>query len=256
MNIILLLAIWHAAVLAPLLAPVEAPEQSSIHTRLREGTWAYAAPRTILGEGYSTAVTFRRVEPDVSPAEREPVEQWTISFRTTYHLGTRRPIDPRTRQPKPDEITIRGPYLITLEPETGSLRYQVSESRWERKTFEFTDESVLVMPAIVEVQPGAFVYIDNRESWSVTCDHDFREVPVGPCRISHVHARRGFYSYEETPRDLDPTDGKTSRVLRLFERVVDGGYLIERALLIWDDWGAPRDARRQRRIRMWHPSPR
>lgn len=190
---------------------------------LSEGSWTSYGRRNILGAGTDTTITLKQFP-------EEPV-YWTITYTIVRH--------PPVNKPRAPEMSMRGPFRVTVDADRHIMTIFAENGRQMRYTFILTEESLL-MPALVEIEAGHSLYVNEQEQYEVRCEHDPKEVPVGRASIWDVDGLAGFYSYEEAPRSRDTSPDKAARYLRLLERVEDGGYLIERGRLIWDQWGSPR----------------
>jgi len=224
---------------------------------LRAGTWSYRSPKTILGAGTDTTITFRLMREGMFDDDRT-FAGWTITYTRIRYYSRGGHRDP--------EVTTAGPYRVEVDEAESILAIHGEDVRPSEHTFAFSEDgSTLTMPAFVEVEPGRFLFVNYGERggqrYEMTCEHDPVKIPVGSCQIQDVRGGRGFYSYEEAPRSLQWSDDKSARYLRLLERVEDGGYLIERGRLIWDQWGSPRYERllstgekgsHRTKIKLWH----
>lgn len=216
----------------------EGPVQVEPHTIdkpnvLRDGAWVERGMKNIMGAGTDTTITIRLMPVrNKLLADDRTVADWTVTYTQVEHfrVGSRGP-----------KITTSGPYRVEVDEAQSTLTIRKEGARDSKYTFKFSEDgSTLVMPAFVEVEPGRFLFVNEGKRFEVKCEHDPRKVPAGKAWMSGITAGQMFYSYEEMPRSLDWSRDKSTRYLRVLERVKDGGYLIERGRLIWDDWGSPR----------------
>lgn len=196
---------------------VFAADESPGKPVLVEGTWTSEGPRTILGAGSDRTITLKRSG-----------EGWTITF-VTKHYAVRRgaKAPPRVEQDGPHPVRVEDQEMVISKGKDGAT---------QRYTFLCSPER-LILPAVVQKEPGRWEYRSPDDAFSVRCEHDPFEIPVGKAQMPGVLLGKGFYSYEEAPRSpLWPR----ARYLRFLERSDEAGQLVERFRLIFDEYGRPR----------------
>ncbi len=198
--------------------PALAAEQT-LASALAEGRWTYRGPKSILGRGSDTTIAMKREG-----------DHWSITYEITHYPSV------NEREAKPT-IERKGPYPVAVEDRELVIKTEKGE---ERYTF-LCDQRRLILPAFVQKKPGewAFRCFDGtmREDFSVRCEHDPFQVPVGKAQIPGVLLGKGFYSFEEAPRS---GNWPSAQYLRFLERSDQKGELWERFRLIFDDYGWPR----------------
>jgi hypothetical protein len=184
---------------------------------LIEGTWTYQGPRSIIGSSTDATVTLNKGD-----------DGWTIGFVTTHFPS----VNERGAVPR---VERGGPFPVKVEDQE-LVFTRVKGNAPARYSF-LCAPGRLIMPAIVQKKPGEWVYQSEDESFSLRCEHDPFQVPVGKAEAPRVPLGKGYYSYEEAPRSrLWPR----ARYLRFLERSDEAGQLCERFRLVFDDDGWPR----------------
>jgi hypothetical protein len=182
---------------------------------LVEGVWTHCGVRSILGQGVDTTITLKK----------EGME-WRIAYERILYPSL------HEKGAKP-ELLLEGPYLVRVEDQEMVLSKENQEVRY---TFICSPER-LILPAFVQKKPGEWVFRSDREFFTVRCEHNPFEVPVGKAQIPGVLLGKGYYSYEEAPRSRF---WPSAQYLRFFERSEEKGQLCERFRLIFDEYGSPR----------------
>jgi hypothetical protein len=198
--------VWNSSLVA------EEPTEAAV---LIEGTWTLRGPEHILGSRTDTAVTFKKEGPE-----------WSITYEMTHYPGVNE---------KDHKViaTREGPYRVTVDQQELVVDKGTALFRY---TF-LLDSARLIMPAIVQTNPGEWTFRSESASFDVRCEHDPFRVPVGKAEVPGVPAGKGYYSFEEAP---GVGLRSHARVLRFLERSDEQGQLFERFRLVFDEHGWPR----------------
>ncbi len=216
---LLWLVVFSACANATATPPAETKDDPKPETELVAGTWLHRGVKDIIGQGIDTAVTLAQ----------DDNGQWTIAFEYIHFPS----VNEDDRTPERSE---EGPYTVTAEK--GLLSFAGKDRRMVY-SYKF-DGDRLVMPAIIEFEPGKFIYHDSTHAYRrlhIELANDHREVPMGKASFEGgVIASDVYYSYEEAPRI---PQNKGVKYLRLLTRA-KGGELVEQGRLIFDRFGSPR----------------
>jgi len=197
----------------------DTPQEQPPGQALIEGQWTLPGIQSTLGESSSTTINISQY-----------AGRWHVSFTYTY----RRSFNAETQVSHSESYSAR--------VENGVLIYRTDEATFAY-TFQISEER-LVMPAIVEREPGQWYYYAN-ESYDpeqdnlaelepiISLAHDHREQPTGEAQFVAGEPCEGWYVvHAETANPNKPEDQPETYISLLSTERRE--RIVERARMVFD----------------------